>query len=359
MDNQVSLILAGIWLIIAFGDSKNRETFAERCWNLLVTPAKLQGYPKELGTNLQKFLTTFPSQVLDVCFKNTASMFVKRQWKLLGQFIFLIFLALFLLSDVIAIYNGEAVLGIPVENLPENIAILLGQFGLAVTIGTFISLVTGGVVFFECLASSRSKQDSLSEKNSASSSAEGVISFSDFGSYPKLLRKVVTVLALILLISSLFTGVIIGAATLKGQMAVPTWLEDLAKISVNVLVRFNVLLATIIIPIEGVKGLLTIVLFGLVLITSCLAVFIALLYISAMVFWIVIDFLLRLILWVAAVMTFIIFTPLDRVLKTGNVFVGLVDRILNRFFPLGSRVSPRIPSNPADVEASASIDQIT
>lgn len=139
------------WLLIAFGNSKERDDFMDKSYKIITSPSELQEYPeqtlKDIEQKFESALITPSKELLKWLVGVGKSIWDKYQWKLIGQFVMLAFLPFFFLADAIAISSVLDTLGLPVEKLPENILDLLGQYGIAVAAGTFFSVVVSSTQF--------------------------------------------------------------------------------------------------------------------------------------------------------------------------------------------------------------------
>jgi len=309
---------AGIvtWLLIAFGNSKERDDFMEKSYKIITAPSELKEYPEETLKNIEekfeKALITPAKDLLKWLVGTGKTIWNKRQWKLIGQFVMFAFLPFFFLADAIAISSVLDTLGLPVEKLPENILDLLGQYGIAVAAGTFFSVVVSAFVIFEIFGSSE---------------------FSEYGNYKEPLKKIVKGIAIFVMVSSLISGIAFGFQAWKAQGSLPAWLnsvEDFVLFSINVLVRANVLIATAVILAEAFKGLITIlfILIGItLLVTGIIFTFVS---VIGSLGRIIIDWFIRLFRWILWLISFLIFAPLDIIKSAPKDFIAFMANLFKK-----------------------------
>lgn len=308
---------AGIisWLLIAFGNSKERDDFMEKSYKIITSPSQLQEYPEQTLKDIeQKFETALitPSKNLLTWLVGAGqTIWNKYQWKLIGQFVMLAFLPFFFLADAIAISSVLDTLGLPVEKLPENILDLLGQYGIAVAAGTFFSVVISAFVIFEIFGSSE---------------------FSEYGNYVEPLKTIVKVIAILIMVSSLVSGIAFGFQAWKAQGTLPTWLnpDGFVLFSMNVLVRANVLISTGVILLEAFKGLIAIllILIGIVLLIT--GIIFTILSVVGSLGRIVIDWIIRLFRWVLWLISFLVFAPLDIIKSAPKDFITFMANLFKK-----------------------------
>lgn len=309
---------AGIitWLLIAFGNSKERDDFMEKSYKIITAPSQLQEYPEQTLKDIeQKFeaaLITPAKNLLTWLVGAGKTIWDKYQWKLIGQFVMFAFLPFFFLADAIAISSVLDTLGLPVEKLPENILNLLGQYGIAVAAGTFFSVVVSAFVIFEIFGSSE---------------------FSEYGNYKEPLKTIVKGIAIFIMSSSLVSGIAFGFQAWKAQGTLPAWLNNIdgfVLFSMNVLVRANVLIATGVILLEAFKGLITIllILIGVtLLVTGIIFTFVS---VIGSLGRIIIDWIIRLFRWVLWLISFLVFAPLDIIKSAPKDFITFMANLFKR-----------------------------
>lgn len=308
---------AGIvtWLLIAFGNSKERDDFMEKSYKIITAPSQLQEYPEQTLKDIeQKFELALitPAKNLIVWLVGAGkTIWDKYQWKLIGQFVMFAFLPFFFLADAIAISSVLDTLGLPVEKLPENILDLLGQYGIAVAAGTFFSVVVSAFVMFEIFGSSE---------------------FSDYGNYPEPLKKIVKAIAIFVMASSLISGIAFGFQAWKAQGSLPTWLntDGFVLFSMNVLVRANVLIATGVILLEAFKGLLTILLIIIGIVLVITGIIFTILSVIGSLGRIIIDWIIRLFRWVLWLISFLVFAPLDIIKSAPKDFITFMASLFKK-----------------------------
>ncbi len=308
---------AGIisWLLIAFGNSKERDDFMEKSYKIITSPSQLQEYPEQTLKDIeQKFETALitPSKNLLTWLVGAGqTIWNKYQWKLIGQFVMLAFLPFFFLADAIAISSVLDTLGLPVEKLPENILDLLGQYGIAVAAGTFFSVVISAFVIFEIFGSSE---------------------FSEYGNYVEPLKTIVKVIAVLIMVSSLVSGIAFGFQAWKAQGTLPTWLnpDGFVLFSMNVLVRANVLIATGVILLEAFKGLIAILLIIIGIVLLITGIIFTILSVVGSLGRIVIDWIIRLFRWVLWLISFLVFAPLDIIKSAPKDFITFMANLFKK-----------------------------
>ena len=299
---------AGIvtWLLIAFGNSKERDDFMEKSYKIITAPSQLQEYPEQTLKDIeQKFeaaLITPSKDLLKWLVGVGKAIWDKYEWKLIGQFVMFAFLPFFFLADAIAISSVIDTLGLPVEKLPENILDLLGQYGIAVAAGTFFSVVVSAFVIFEIFGSSE---------------------FSEYGNYKEPLKKIVKGIAIFIMASSLISGIAFGFQAWRAQGTLPAWLnpDGFVLFSMNVLVRANVLIATGVILLEAFKGLITILLIIIGIVLLITGIIFTILSVIGSLGRIVIDWIIRLFRWVLWLISFLVFAPLDIIKSAPKDFI--------------------------------------
>jgi hypothetical protein len=293
-------------LLIAFGNSQERDDFMEKSYKIITSPSQLQEYPEQTLKDIeQKFemaLITPSKNLLTWLVNAGQTIWNKYQWKLIGQFVMLAFLPFFFLADAIAISSVLDTLGLPVEKLPENILDLLGQYGIAVAAGTFFSVVISAFVIFEIFGSSE---------------------FSEYGNYVEPLKTIVKVIAILIMVSSLVSGIAFGFQAWKAQGTLPTWLnpDGFVLFSMNVLVRANVLIATGVILLEAFKGLIAILLIIIGIVLLITGIIFTILSVVGSLGRIVIDWIIRLFRWVLWLISFLVFAPLDIIKSAPKDFI--------------------------------------
>lgn len=308
---------AGIvtWLLIAFGNSKERDDFMENSYKIITAPSQLQEYPEQTLKDIeQKFemaLITPAKNLLAWLVGAGKSIWDKYQWKLIGQFVMFAFLPFFFLADAIAILSVLDTLGLPVEKLPENILDLLGQYGIAVAAGTFFSVVVSAFVLFEIFGSSE---------------------FSEYGNYPEPLKKIVKGIAIFVMASSLISGIALGFQAWKAQGSLPTWLntDNFVLFSMNVLVRANVLIATGVILLEAFKGLLAILLIIIGIVLVITGIIFTILSVIGSLGRIIIDWIIRLFRWILWLISFLVFAPLDIIKSAPKDFITFMASLFKK-----------------------------
>jgi len=291
-----------IWLLIAVGNSEERDDFMKKTWLLLTGPSKLEDYSDEWLQQAEKqfrsSLLTPIKKMLKWIIQKLNEMTNKYQWKLVGQFVLLSFLPFFFIADAIAIYNILDAMGLPVERLPDKWLDLLAQYGLAVAAGTFFSVVVAGFVLFEIFGNSE---------------------FSDFGNYSEGAKRIVKGISVFLMVSSLTSGISLGfvAWKLSGNMPVSlNWTENLVWFSRDILVRANVLISTAVILLEAMRGLRTVIvvlLGGFFVIVGLLEIIFGVIGAMGRIFF---DLASRFVLWGMWLVSFMIFAPFDVIKST-------------------------------------------
>lgn len=297
----LSLLLGG-YFFITFGDIKERRLYFDRTYKILIAPTKLNEYsqtPEALNSvqhffeNL--FLKTYVGEALRSLSKST-SEYLKINWKKTTGWIFLdIMLLGFLVADLITIEEIAALLGFPIK-----ISFLEAfDYGFAITMGTFFSVITCGFVLFEISANKQTE-------------------FSDYSSdFYNPFRTWIKRLSLFTIVSSvsviLFFGLRAFATTFELPDNVSVIIAGLAQLSGNVLVRVNTFVVTLIIFTEALKGLQGVYF----ILTLIVVVVLASLYLVAetliRLIRLISDIIYRLFLWIIWTLSFWIAKPLDKI----------------------------------------------
>lgn len=312
----------GVWLVIAFGNSKERDTFMEKTWKLLTAPSELQDYSEEwldrAETGFRNALVNPVSDFLKWLIDSVKGLWQVHQWKLLGQLITLLFLMFFFVPDAIVITGVLDVMGFPID-LPESAQNFLGQYGVAIAAGTFFSVIVSGFVLFEVFGRSE---------------------FSDFGTYPDGLKKTVRVAAIALILSSLICGISLGFVAWKVTGQIPAWLswtDSLVQFSINVLVRANVLIATALILLEALKGsrsLVSVLLAIGVLVFGAIFIFVSVLANFGRLLF---DWIGKLFRWILWLISFLVFAPLDIMVSSPKNLIEFLMSLFGKGHRNGSK----------------------
>ncbi len=304
-DNPVVAIALAVWLIMALGDKKEREKFVNTTFLLLTNPMRVDDYSsfKEAERAFKENSTKPFSLAIDKLIDGIEEISNKQLWKLVGHLMLLFFLLLFFTADAIVINSILEVIGLPPENLPEGLRLVLGQYGIAVAVGTFFSLIVGGFVLFE---------------------SSGMGEFSNFRNYSGLAKRMVQIGGGLLLVSSLFVGISLGFGALKVTLSLPSWVDVMIQVSVNVLVRANVLIATLLILTEAIKGLRTIAIIaiGFAILLFCILYYVV--SVTGSTLWLLFDSLWRILRWIIAIISFFVFTPLDNILFIPKIITNRI-----------------------------------
>lgn len=294
-------LLAGGYLFITFGDIKERNLYFERTWKILIAPNQINEYSQapsaisSIGGFLEKILLKkYVDNALDHLWKNVTA-FLSINWKKATGWLFLDAMLLgFLIADLITIQEISALLGFPIE-----LEILEGfDYGFAITMGTFFSIITSGFVLFEISTNKTSD-------------------FSDYSSdFYDIFRKWMKSLALFTIISSVLVILFFGLRAFStAYVLADDWaniINGAAQLSGNVLVRVNTFIVTLLIFSEAFKGFQSIY-FVLVLAS---VIFLGLAYllteILVKLICLLLDLLYKLFLWIIWTLSFWIAKPLDK-----------------------------------------------
>lgn len=307
--NPLISLLTGGYLLITFGDSKERQLYFDRTWKILIDPIQLNEYtkaPQSLESFekwLEKFLLTSQVQgALKTLTKNISDTF-KLTWKKTAGWLFLdIMMVTFLIADLITIKEIASLLGFPINfeklwflRFLENF-----DYGFAITAGTFFSIIASGFVLFEITAKRESE-------------------FSNYSSdFYDTLRNTIKYLAILTIFSSLFVILFFGLRAFSVATTLPNDIANninaLAQFGGNVLVRFNTFIITLIISTESINGLQSIF---VVLILISIVVLALILFVTETITKILraaTDIIYRAFLWIIWTLSFWIAKPIDKVI---------------------------------------------
>lgn len=239
-------------------------------------------------------LKKYVDDALSQLWKNVTG-FLGVNWKKAAGWLFLdVMLLGFLIADLITIQEISSLLGFPIvlEFLEEF------DYGFAITMGTFFSIITAGFVLFE-----------ISTKKTSD--------FSEYSSeFYDIFRRWMKNLALFTIISSILVILFFGLRAFSTAYVLPDYWANIingaAQLSGNVLVRVNTFIITLLIFSEAFKGfesiyfvmiLASVIFLGLMyLLTEILVKFICLL----------LDLIYKLFLWAIWTLSFWIAKPLDK-----------------------------------------------
>jgi len=318
-DSLVNLLtISGVvlWVILAFGDADDRNTFLDRTFKLVTDPFDIPGYShkwvEDMETRLRAALTTLPKSWLDWLTATIKSLWESRQWKLLGQFVMLLLLPIFFLADAIVITNIVELLGLRVPflaTLPKPIPDLLREYSIAITVGTFFTVIAAGFVYFEFRSATRPLSD-----------------FRDHGEDAKRFANW-------LLLSSLVVGIGLGLAAFALAIKLPPWLDIPVRIfnqfSIHVLVRANVLLTTLLIFREALQGVTAIVEGVLALLVLVVGMIYFVVGILASLGRLLVDWVGRLFRWILWLLSFLVFAPLDKLVSAPETIVKTIGKAIS------------------------------
>lgn len=300
--------LAGLaalgYFLLTFGDSEQRKLYFDRVFALLTDPTTLQTdtnyYNKEWFESVESGFKSFllNSNMKAITDSLGQSLIAsKNDWKkLTGWFLLGVFLIVFLIADTITVLNIASALNI---NLTVEFPEMFYDYGLAITIGTFFTLVTSGFVLFELYTN-------LGFTDFAESAYDGVKKFLKVGAW-------------IVFISSLLvvTFLALSAWSIKSNFT-PFWrdfYEVLAQFGVNVMVRINAFFATALIFTEAIKSLKTVA----AILSLPAFLLMGFLYLLSSFFSIIIRFILdllyRFVLWIMWTFSFLISAPTDKIIS--------------------------------------------
>lgn len=312
-------IVVGTWLVITIGNSGQRNSFMENTFKLLTEPSEVDKYPdkkmEKITTDFKEALVTPIKNFWDYL-KLHGEYILKNndKWKLVGQFVMLMFLFFFFVADAIAISSGATVLGYPIDNVfSAPIQNFLGQYGVAITGGTFFSILTAGFVMLETF---------------------GVSKFSTFGddASPKV-KEFVKVVAIFLMASSLFSGIAFGFGVWSTSENMPEWLNGInviVEFCANILVRANVLISTILIFSEAIQGLLPLllVLIGVALLITGILFIVA--NVVASFGPMTISWIYKILVWLFLLFTFLISAPIEALKSSPKDLVSYIRSIFGK-----------------------------
>jgi len=307
--NPLISLLTGGYLLITFGDSKERNLYFKRTWQILISPIKIDEYmdaPKSFESFerwLEKLLLiTYVKSALDNLSKNVSDAF-KLTWKKITGWLFLdIMLVTFLIADLITIREIASLLGFPINfgTLPFLSFLERFDYGFAITAGTFFSIVASAFVLFEITSKSESQ-------------------FTDFSSpFYDYLRNTIKFSVIFTLISSLLVIFFFGLRAYVVAVTIPddtaNSINALAQFGGNVLVRINTFVITLVISTESINGLQSI----FILLVLISIVILALIYLVAgtitTILRVAIDIIYRTFLWLIWTLSFWIAKPVDKLL---------------------------------------------
>ena len=309
--NPLVALITGGYLLITFGDRKERELYFERTWKILIAPIQISEYTNAPGA-LKSFeqwldkllLTSYVQQALRGLSDYVSGVF-KTSWKKTVGWLFLdIMMIAFLIADLITIREIAALLGFPINFSSLGALSFLERFdyGFAITAGTFFSIIAAGFVLFE-----------ISTKKGRESE------FSNYSSeFYDTLRSVIKYSAIITIISSLLVIIFFGlrayavASTLPNEIA--NDINGLAQFGGNVLVRLNAFIVTLLISTESINGLQSIFIVLILISIVFLSLFYLVTETITIVLRVIFDMVYRAFLWVIWTLSFWIAKPIDKVL---------------------------------------------
>jgi len=321
-ERPLESFILGLWIILLFTNPKGGSKFFENAFSLLTQPTNLDIYPKagfdRMGAAFKLMIGDPLTEVMKQLGKYIQNTITNYSWKIFGQFLIFIFLCAFFVADAIVIANVSQVIGYPLQGLPPSLEVILADYGLAITIGSFLTLVLGGLLIFSLERSE----------------------FLDLSNYPPTRRKLVQMVSWFLLLSSLFVGVFLGFAAVGVTVSLPEWVSVIQLISVNVLVRVNVLLGTLLVFEEGIKGIIRMI---SLLISSSLLTLLAVIFIGFTLITglgqLLLDLFIRFLLLIVYTFIFLIYSPFHRTLNApGDFFKFLIS-----LFRPGSLPPPTLP----------------
>lgn len=310
--NPLIALFTGGYLLITFGDKRERELYFKRTWQILIAPIQLDEYTKAPGS-LQSFeqwlenffLTTYVQKALRGLTNYVSGTF-KTTWKKTVGWLFLdIMIVAFLIADLITIREIASLLGFPINFSSLGALSFLERFdyGFAITAGTFFSIIASGFVLFE----TSTKPGKESE-------------FSNYSSeFYDTLRGAIKYSAIITIISSLLVILFFGlrafavATTLPNNIA--NNINGLAQFGGNVLVRFNAFIVTLIISTESINGLQSIFIILILLSIILLALVYLVTETITKLLRVVFDIIYRLFLWIIWTLSFWIAKPIDKLIS--------------------------------------------
>lgn len=329
-ENSVLVILIGIWLFLLLTAPQKDSigTYIDNALLLLTKPANIGQYSKGPGSqiaslhNRKEGLRRPVSKAAEDSFSWLTNFAKDKQYLIIGQLFLGVCLILFALADFIVLANVAEAKGIPLENLIPGIQSLLAQFSVAITLGSFMSLIAAGLVFFDSLPD---KNSNIPTEKIARPSLTGI------RSYGPLKLKIVQVIGFVVLLASLFVMVYLGIIPydVTSSADVPQWMLDLADVCIDFIIRFNIAFTTLIILEEGIYGFFAAIriITAIIILVICVSIVVSVevIYFGAVGIF---DLLMRAILWIGYTISFLIWSPLSRV---ANVPAGLVNFLLGLF----------------------------
>lgn len=314
------LLVLGIYmLILAISRPNDLNDFLDKTFKLITAPSSLDDYPAEEIDNIKEgfkvALTHIPESVNNWLIGRAQDLTTQAQWKLIGQFLLLISLIPFFVADLIVIAEFIALVrGSLPSWVPESTERLLGQYSLAIGVGTFFAILVMGIITAEMW---------------------GVIQppLTDFANYQTPAKEIYKFSALLLLFLALLTGTSMGAKILglSETMNLPTWIPALVDVLINVVLRFIVLACTFLIVSEAVRGLRTVllILLGIAIAVSGFVRFVCTIIASGG--RLTIDIVIKFFLWVIWVLTFLIINPIGSIPSAmGNLFGAIRDLLARK-----------------------------
>jgi hypothetical protein len=313
--NPLWALFAAGYFFLTFADGKERSLYFERTWQIISKPTNLQQYSDAQGwlTSVEEFfknifINGYAKRALDWLVEKFSAA-INNDWKKIVGALFLgIMLLMFLIADAITIQNMAALLGFPITlPLPTG----LNDYGFAIVVGTFFSLIASSFILLEILGKSE---------------------FTEYGTYSKgVIRTSVIVISVFSLVSSFVVVTLFGlrafavAATLPNDIA--NTINNWAQFAGNFLVRINAFAITAAIATEAIKSLQAL----LVILALPTIIIVAIFYYTtatlAILVRILIDVFYRTFLWIIWTFSFFIAKPLDKVTFPfkflGNKFLNL------------------------------------
>ncbi len=302
--------LIAVWIFIAVANKPRRSKLMSSLSDLIKTPTvfnkteneidKIPFYPRgtfEHAAEVWKESVLSPIRRAITNLDGSVSSLLKaisseseKPWKAINYLIELLLLIGFLLADLIVITNTLELVGL-YKNLPE----ILGRYEVAVTFGSLVSIVIGGLVSNDITGNGEFTDWGLKKETSSS--------------------KNVKFLSRILIWSGLLVIFFLGLARFGRIMEYPesvlVWLRALGNLSIHVITPINAGIAAYLVAEDGVKGLKIVLLVPVILVWVflLLAGYILSIVISTVIFFI--DVIWRLILGLGSIAFFLAITPID------------------------------------------------
>ncbi len=302
------VIVAVLWGATALANKGKRSDLKDQLSDIITKPAILrQSEGEEQPIYSTERLEQIAKDVADRLITPVASLSQKisnwinskhqtitsddKPWKDFGYFIFLIMLVLFFIADAIAIANTLEAIDL-LEVVPKGLA----RYELAVAIGSFFTVIAGGLVARDMFGKSE---------------------FSDWDEQHGLWKITAGFIALFLIVSGLLVVIALGLARYRLVVTLPastdSQLEQIVIIVIFVLVPVNAVLATILIHSEGIKGSQIVFLFGAGILAAAINFWLYIVNIIGAMGVIGLDFIFRALIAMLFIVAFFFFTPLDAV----------------------------------------------